>query len=85
MSLRELQLVLPPPNEPKNALTSDEIRVAEEAIGLHLPAARHGILAAVDVARGRLAHARAPREVLERHFNRSPAECREIAERREDR
>jgi hypothetical protein len=47
--------------------------------------ARHrGQLDVVDVARGRLALARAERELIERHFAAWRAERRKLAERRED-
>jgi hypothetical protein len=47
--------------------------------------ARHrGQLDAVEAARGRLALARAEREVIERHFAAWRAERRKLAERRED-
>jgi len=47
--------------------------------------ARHrGQLEVVDVARGRLAVARAEREIIERHFAAWRAERRKLAERRED-
>ena len=47
--------------------------------------ARHrGQLDAVEVARGRLARARAEREIIERHFAAWRAERRKLAERRED-
>ena len=51
---------------------------------LRADAAHRGRLEAVDVARGRLAHARAHRDVIERHFERWRAERRKMAERRED-
>jgi hypothetical protein len=47
--------------------------------------ARHrGQQGIVDLARGRLARARAEREVIERHFAAWRAERRKLAERRED-
>lgn len=51
---------------------------------LRAEAAHRGTLDAVAVARGRLAHARAHRELIERHFERWRAERRKVAERRED-
>ncbi len=51
---------------------------------LRAEAVHQGKLDAVDVAQGRLAHARAHREVIERHFERWRVERRKIAERRED-
>lgn len=56
------------------------------AIDVHLraTAAHRGQLGAVDSARGRLAIARAEREVIERHFARWRTERRKLAERRED-
>lgn len=51
---------------------------------LRADAVHRGRLDAVDVAQGRLAHARAHRDVIERHFERWRAERRKIAERRED-
>lgn len=61
-------------------------RELERAIGEHLRArATHeGRLAAVEEARGRLALARADRELLERHFARWRDQQRKIAERRDD-
>lgn len=58
----------------------------DAARGEHLRAeARHrGQLDAVDAARGRLAAARADREVIERHFAAWRAQRRKLAERRED-
>ncbi|MBA3453135.1 MAG: hypothetical protein H0T42_08585 [Deltaproteobacteria bacterium] len=47
-------------------------------------AAHRGQLDAMDVARGRLARARADREVIERHFARWRADKARLAERRED-
>ncbi len=61
-------------------------RELEAAIGEHLRAraAHEGRLAAVDEARGRLALARADRELIERHFARWRAHRRKLADRRED-
>jgi hypothetical protein len=58
----------------------------DAAVGEQLRAeARHrGQLEAVDAARGRLALARAEREVIERHFAAWRAERRKLVERRED-
>lgn len=47
-------------------------------------AAHAGRLEAVDAARGRLALARADKEIIERHFARWRAEKAKLAERRED-
>jgi hypothetical protein len=53
--------------------------------GLARAEAKHlGQLAEVDAARLRLAHARAERELIERHFARWRAERQKLAERRED-
>ncbi len=51
---------------------------------LRAGAVHRGQLAEVDTARGRLAHARGQREVIERHFARWRTERRKLAERRED-
>jgi hypothetical protein len=61
-------------------------RELDAAIGEHLRAraAHEGRLAAVDEARGRLALARAARELLERHFARWRDQQRKLAERRDD-
>ncbi len=61
-------------------------RELDAAIGAHLRAraAHAGQLAAVDEARGRLALARADRELLERHFARWRDQQRKLAERRAD-
>jgi hypothetical protein len=61
-------------------------RELDAAIGEHLRAraAHEGRLAAVEEARGRLALARAARELLERHFARWRDQQRKLAERRED-
>ena len=61
-------------------------RELEAAIGEHLRAraAHEGRLAAVEEARGRLALARADRELIERHFARWRDQQRKLAERRED-
>jgi hypothetical protein len=61
-------------------------RELDAAIGAHLRAraAHEGRLAAVDEARGRLALARADRELIERHFARWRDQQRKLAERRED-
>ena len=61
-------------------------RELDAAIGEHLRAraAHEGRLAAVDEARGRLAVARADRELLERHFARWREQQRKLVERRED-
>lgn len=61
-------------------------RGLDAALDDHLRAgARHrGQLDAVDTARGRLALARAEREVIERHFATWRAERHKLAERRED-
>ena len=61
-------------------------RELDAAIGEHLRAraAHDGRLAAVDEARGRLALARAQRELIERHFARWRDQQRKLAERRED-
>jgi len=47
-------------------------------------AVHRGQLASVDLARGRLASARADKEVIERHFARWRADQAKLAERRED-
>ena len=47
-------------------------------------ASHRGQLDAVDTARGRLARARADKEVIERHFARWRTERAKLAERRED-
>jgi hypothetical protein len=47
-------------------------------------AAHRGQLDAVDAARGRLARARADKELVERHFARWRDDKRKLAERRED-
>jgi hypothetical protein len=61
-------------------------RELDAAIGEHLRAraVHEGRLAAVDEARGRLALARADRELLERHFARWREQQHKLAERRED-
>jgi hypothetical protein len=61
-------------------------RELDAAIGEHLRAraAHDGRLAAVEEARGRLALARADRELIERHFARWRDQQRKLAERRED-
>jgi hypothetical protein len=53
-------------------------------VQLRAEAAHRGQLAEVDTARGRLAHARGQREVIERHFAQWRTERRKLAERRED-
>jgi hypothetical protein len=61
-------------------------RELDAAIGEHLRAraAHEGRLAAVEEARGRLALARADRELIERHFARWRDQQRKLAERRQD-
>ncbi|HWO23892.1 MAG TPA: hypothetical protein VNO30_34355 [Kofleriaceae bacterium] len=61
-------------------------RELDAAVGAHLraAAAHQGQLAAVDEARGRLALARADRELIERHFARWRAAQRKRSERRAD-
>ncbi len=61
-------------------------RELERAIDAQLraDAAHRGQLDAVDTARGRLAHARGQREVIERHFAQWRTQRRKLAERRED-
>jgi len=61
-------------------------RDLEIAIDAHAraEASHRGQADAVDAARGRLARARADREVIERHFARWRTERAKLAERRED-
>ena len=61
-------------------------RDLDAAVGEHLRAraAHEGRLTAVDEARGRLALARADREVIERHFAGWREQQQKLAERRED-
>lgn len=61
-------------------------RALDAALGAHLRAraAHEGRLAEVDLARDRLAHARASRELVERHFARWRDAQRKLADRRED-
>lgn len=61
-------------------------RDLEAALDAHAraEAAHHGQVAAVDGARGRLARARADKEVIERHFARWRTDKARLAERRED-
>jgi hypothetical protein len=61
-------------------------RDLDAAIGEHLraEAAHAGRLAAIDDARGRLAVARADRQVIERHFARWREARQKLVERRED-
>lgn len=60
-----------------------ELALAVDA-QLRAEAAHRGQLDAVDLARGQLVHARAQREVIERHFAHWRTERRKLAERRED-
>lgn len=66
--------------------TSRRRRELDDAIDIETRAraAHRGQLAEVDTARGRLAHARGQRELVERHFARWRAERRKAAERREE-
>jgi len=61
-------------------------RDLEAALDAHAraQASHRGQLEAVDSARGRLARARADKEVIERHFARWRTERAKLAERRED-
>ncbi len=61
-------------------------RDLEAALDAHAraQASLRGLLDAVDSARGRLARARADKEVIERHFARWRTEKARLAERRED-
>lgn len=61
-------------------------RALEQALDAQLRAgaAHRGQLAEIDTARGRLAHARGQREVIERHFAQWRTARRKLAERRED-
>lgn len=61
-------------------------RDLDAALDAHARAevSHRGQLDAVDSARGRLARARADKEVIERHFARWRAEKAKLAERRED-
>jgi len=61
-------------------------RDLDEAIDAHTraEASHRGQLVAVDAARGRLARARADKEVIERHFARWRTERKRLSERRED-
>ena len=61
-------------------------RDLEAALDAHAraQASHRGQLDAVDSARGRLARARADKEVIERHFARWRTERAKLAERRED-
>ncbi|HVK83678.1 MAG TPA: hypothetical protein VM513_06200 [Kofleriaceae bacterium] len=61
-------------------------RAVEAAIDVHAraAAAHRGQLANVDLARARLARARADKELIERHFARWRIERAKLAERRED-
>ena len=61
-------------------------RDLEAALDAHAraQASHRGQLDAVDSARGRLARARADKEVIERHFARWRTEKARLAERRED-
>lgn len=60
-----------------------ELEAAHDA-ALRAHAAHRGQLDEVDAARGRLARARAERELIERHFTRWRSERARLAERRED-
>lgn len=61
-------------------------RDLEAALDVHAraQASHRGQLDAVDSARGRLARARADKEVIERHFARWRIERAKLSERRED-
>jgi len=60
-----------------------DLELALDAHG-RAEASHRGQAAAVDAARGRLARARADKEVIERHFARWRTERAKLAERRED-